>query len=96
MITILTGILEMSSLRLRFMTSQEIGDTVRFYRAGMGVTQRVLAEKTGIARPNIARLEAGRHSPTLDTIGRIARALGVEPQGLIITCIRSEESDAEI
>lgn len=85
----------MSNLSFRFMTSKEIGETVKFYRIGLGVTQKLLADLTGIARPNIARLEAGKHSPTLDTVSRISRALGVEPSGLIVTYIRSNERNAD-
>lgn len=41
------------------------------------MTQRELADRAGILRPNIGRLEAGRHTPTLPTIRSLAKALEV-------------------
>jgi DNA-binding XRE family transcriptional regulator len=40
-------------------------------------TQAELARRTGIHRPNIARVEAGRHTPSLETLARLAAAIGV-------------------
>ena len=45
-------------------------------RITAGMTQAELAEKVGTRQPNIARLEAGKHEPTLDLLRRVAEALG--------------------
>jgi predicted transcriptional regulator len=45
-------------------------------RIAAGMTQAELAEKVGTRQPNIARLEAGKHIPTLGFLQRVARALG--------------------
>lgn len=52
-----------------------IAQRIKEAREKKGLSQDNLAEKTGIARPNIARLEGGRHIPTLSTLQKIAEAL---------------------
>lgn len=54
-----------------------LGARIRTLRLGAGLTQAELARRTGIHRPNIARVEAGRHTPSLETIARLAAAIGV-------------------
>ncbi len=54
-----------------------LGQRLRQLRVAAGLTQAELARRTGIHRPNIARVEAGRHTPSLDTLARIAHAIGV-------------------
>ena len=49
---------------------------IRRLRKQAGLTQADLAQKAGMARPNLTRLEAGRCRPALETLERIARALG--------------------
>jgi DNA-binding XRE family transcriptional regulator len=45
-------------------------------RASAGLTQEALAEKLGTTQSAIARLEAGRVSPTVETLRRYAAATG--------------------
>jgi predicted transcriptional regulator len=45
-------------------------------RKELGLTQRDLAEKTGIKQPQIARIESGKQSPRLDTLKTIASRAG--------------------
>ncbi len=40
------------------------------------MTQKELAEKTGIRQSNISRIESGSTSPTVETLARIAAGLG--------------------
>ena len=47
-------------------------------RIGQGISQRELAQRTGIQQPTIARMEKVKVIPRLDTIARIAVCLGVE------------------
>jgi transcriptional regulator with XRE-family HTH domain len=46
-------------------------------RRARGLSQEALAEKTGLNRVTLARLERAMHPPNLDTLDRIARALRV-------------------
>lgn len=56
---------------------------VRKLRQAHGMTQGQLAEKTGVTREYIARLEAGRYDPSLSTIEKLAKALKVKPAELL-------------
>jgi len=47
-----------------------------YLRIATGLTQAELAKKAGVRQPNIARLESGKHQPTLDMLRRVAEALG--------------------
>lgn len=45
-------------------------------RLERNMTQKELAERTGIRQSNISRIESGASSPTVDTLARIAAGLG--------------------
>lgn len=45
-------------------------------RRSAGLSQRDLAERTGIAQPTIARIEAGRQVPGVDLLDRLLQACG--------------------
>lgn len=45
-------------------------------RLESNMTQKELAERTGIRQSNISRIENGSSSPTIDTLARIAAGLG--------------------
>lgn len=53
-------------------------DLCRRSRAGLDISQRELAAATGLSRGYLAVIELGRANPSLDTIERIADALGIE------------------
>ena len=57
--------------RLRF------GDVVRERRLAGGMSQEALAERCGVDRKSISRVETGAFSPSLDRVWRLADALGV-------------------
>ena len=46
------------------------------YRAVNELSQAALGRLLGMAQSGVARLEAGEHMPTLDTMRRLARVLG--------------------
>ena len=45
-------------------------------RIESNMTQKELAEKTGIRQSNISRIENGTSSPTVDTLQRLAAGMG--------------------
>lgn len=45
-------------------------------RLACNMTQKELAEKTGIRQSNISRIESGTSSPTIDTLARLAAGMG--------------------
>lgn len=55
--------------------SQMVVQRLRAERLARGWTQKQLAERAGIERANLARLEAGRHSPRVDTLESLANCL---------------------
>lgn len=58
--------------------NKNIGQRIQVLRKEAGMTQQQLADKCGILRPNIARIENGRYGMTVDVLARIAQALGCE------------------
>ncbi len=64
-------------------TGKKLGARVKELRLAAGLTQAELARRTGIHRPNIARVEAGRHTPSLETLDRLAQAIGVPTTQLL-------------
>ena len=63
--------------------SKAFGIVISRLRAQRGLTQDVLSGLAGIARSHLAMLESGRKSIRLDTMWRIADALGMRPSALI-------------
>jgi DNA-binding XRE family transcriptional regulator len=49
---------------------------IREMRIAQHMTQKVVAQKTGMPQSVIARIESGESGITLDTLGRIAHAFG--------------------
>jgi DNA-binding XRE family transcriptional regulator len=56
---------------------------IRRLRQQAGLTQEALAKRAGLARPNLVRVESGRYRPSLETLERIARALG-QPVSVLV------------
>jgi transcriptional regulator with XRE-family HTH domain len=54
---------------------------LRYARRRAGLSQRELAERTGIAQPAIARIERGSSSPRVDTLDRLLRGAGLSLEG---------------
>jgi len=46
-------------------------------RNNSGITQKELAQKTGLTQALISRIESGKSHPTIDTLKRIADGLGL-------------------
>lgn len=53
---------------------------IREMRIAQHMTQKVVAQKTGMPQSVIARIESGETGITLDTLGRIAHAFGKDIQ----------------
>ena len=48
------------------------------HRVDHSLSQRGLAKQLGMTQPQVARLEAGEHNPTIDTLARLAQTLDIE------------------
>ncbi|MBR6286477.1 MAG: helix-turn-helix transcriptional regulator [Bacteroidaceae bacterium] len=54
-----------------------VGEAIKKARIQQNLTQEELGEKIGVKRSQICKLENGRCSPTISTISRVFRALGI-------------------
>lgn len=65
---------EYDALEPEFAIIQAIIDA----RKASGLTQKQLAEKTGIAQADISKLEHGNANPSLKTLQRLAAGMGMK------------------
>ncbi len=59
-----------------------IGDRLRDLRIEQALTQAELAEKAGVTRNTVARLERNENEPYMPTVRKLAAALEVHPRAL--------------
>jgi ribosome-binding protein aMBF1 (putative translation factor) len=64
--------------RERTQFAHNVAMRVVAYRVEQGISQAELGRRVGMRQPHIARLEAGDHEPSLSTLSRLSRALGLE------------------
>ena len=60
-----------------------IGERLKKMRLRRAMSQRKLADAAGVSQRAIVDLEADRREPHPSTLGKLARALGVEPAELL-------------
>lgn len=60
-----------------------VAQRVKSERMQQGLRQEDLADRAGIKRPNIARLEKGYHMPSIPTLQKIALALNLDMGSLM-------------
>ena len=58
------------------------------------MTQEALAERSGLSYKFIGEVERGKGNPTLETLHRLAVALGVDIQQFFLTASRIPAADA--
>ena len=59
-------------------TTNNLGQQIRMLREQRKLSQRALAEASGISRNTLSLIERGQTSPTVSTLTGLARALSVE------------------
>jgi transcriptional regulator with XRE-family HTH domain len=62
---------------------ERVATRIKTLREHRGMTQEELAEKAGVSRTYLARLETARQDPTLSTLEKLAKALRVKVAKLI-------------
>jgi transcriptional regulator with XRE-family HTH domain len=65
------------------MIQQALAEAIKYWRGVRGLTQRALAERTGLSYVHIARLELAQGNPTIGTLERVAEALEIPLVDLI-------------
>ena len=58
-------------------TRDRIGARIAMLRKQAGMTQEELANRAGLQRTHVGRIEAGRYAVTLETVQAIAQTLGM-------------------
>lgn len=64
-------------------TRRRMGMKIRRLRDRRAMSQETLAARAGITRGYLARIEIGRHEPTLSTLRKLAKALRVKVADLL-------------
>jgi transcriptional regulator with XRE-family HTH domain len=62
---------------------ERMAKRLKTLRRRRGLTQEALAAKAGLSRTYLARLETARQDPTLSTLVKLAKALGVRVTRLL-------------
>jgi len=62
---------------------RRFGATVQKLRFGLGISQEELAERADLHRTYVADIERGGRNPTLLTIKKLAKGLGVSAADLL-------------
>ncbi len=57
---------------------EELAKLIRAHREARKLSQKDLAERAGTSHSAISRIESGRYGITLDTLQRVAQALGAD------------------
>ena len=66
--------------------------TLKRARRRAGLTQRELAERSGVAQPAISRIESGRVVPLVDTLDRLLRLCGEQLEAVPLLGERVDRS----
>jgi transcriptional regulator with XRE-family HTH domain len=64
-------------------TPRQFGVRLRAIRKAKKLSQAAVAQRSGLSREYVNRIEAGRYDPPLSTITALAKALKVKPGSLL-------------
>ncbi len=73
------------------LNAEVVGRVLAAFRMEKGLSQEVLSGLADIGRSHLSAIERGERKPTLETLYRISRALGV-PMSRIAAAIEEELS----
>lgn len=62
---------------------EKLGNNIKKYRKGLKLTQFELSIQADIVEDFLQSIEVGRKMPSMETLGKIADALKVEPYELL-------------
>lgn len=74
------------------MTDTAFERNLYYFRSKAQLTQQELADKICVSRTAIARYERGYDSPSLNTLGRLADALGCTVTDLVSEAAKTKEA----
>lgn len=76
------------------MADIQVGLAIRNIRINKGLTQRQVADRMGVERTYVTKIEMGNHSPLMEQFVRFADALDEDP-GEVLTYARKLQREVE-
>lgn len=77
------------------MNLQSIGKNLKLYRKQKHMTQDIVAERAGLSKNYISQIELGLKKPSVETLIRLANAIGVSSD-LILADLIDESFPAKV
>lgn len=74
---------------------QCVVDAIYRYRRWRRMSQEVLSGLAGIGRTHLSAIERGERKPTLETLYRLSRALGVNMSDIVVEIEKELKNKAE-
>jgi len=68
----------------RELLNKKLGSNIRKYRLIADISQETLAKRAGLYPAYLGRLERGEKCPTIDTVYKICKALGVTMSDVLL------------
>ncbi len=78
------------------MDDVQIGEQIRYYRTRAGISQEALALMAEVNPAYVGQIERGLKSPTINTVKKIANALGISLASLFSPIPDSAVQESEI
>lgn len=85
----------MPIMMTKYPYAQRCGSQVRRLRQARGWTTTELAERAALSQPQISAIELGRVNTPIETLARLAEALGVPLRTLLETEVLEQEEYGE-
>ena len=73
----------------------ELGKVIRALRREKGLSQEVLSGLAGIARTHLSMIENGTMKASIETVSKIAQALGLRPSELL-SLVEGRQENADM
>lgn len=74
---------------------ERVGYNVRRARTEAGLGQRAVAASSGVDVSSLSKIERGMGNPTLDTLERLAEAIGTDPAALLFSPDFARDEEGE-
>ncbi len=74
---------------------EKLGSRIQHYRSKTKMTQEVFADMVGISREHLSLIERGKREPAVDVLVRIANALEVSTDDLLVDSLNHSSSTAD-
>lgn len=78
------------------MKNIQIGEQIRHYRTKLGISQEALALMADVNPAYIGQIERGIKSPTVNTVKKIANALGINLHTLFTPVSEAAQGESEL